>query len=80
MNYEVLNICRGVGGWGRVFSCRRVCDGKLFAVKFFGYVPGGPPDISAVNSEIVLMMALAGVEGVCVCMYVCMCVCVFAHI
>lgn len=60
--YNVENECLGQGGWGKVFAATRKCDQKKFAMKFFGYTNSNPV-VEAINSEIVLMMALTGVEG-----------------
>jgi hypothetical protein len=60
--YNVKNDPLGKGGWGKVFAAIRKSDNKKFAMKFFGYTIS-EPEIQAVNSEIVLMMALTGVEG-----------------
>ena len=60
--YEVTNKCLGQGGWGKVYAAYRKSDNKQFAMKLFGYTSNAPV-IEEVNSEIVLMMALAGIDG-----------------
>ena len=51
------------GGWGTVYSSRRNRDGKLFAMKFFGYTER-QPGIADIASEISLMLSLKGISGV----------------
>lgn len=52
----------GRGGWGVVHRAIRQYDNKEVALKFFGYTTQ-TPDRGVINTEIMLMMSLHGVEG-----------------
>mmetsp|Transcript_9758 Transcript_9758/g.14714 ORF Transcript_9758/g.14714 Transcript_9758/m.14714 type:complete len:440 (+) Transcript_9758:79-1398(+) len=52
----------GKGRFGVVHRAVRKSDNKTFSLKFFGYMDG-KPQLAEINSEIMFMMALVGVEG-----------------
>ena len=51
------------GTYGLVCLARRESDGKLLALKFFGYSKK-TPDIIFINDEIMKMTSLLGVSGI----------------
>jgi serine/threonine protein kinase len=48
---------------GKVYQTTRLSDGKVFAMKFFGYV-GKLPRLAEVEKEIGLMQALKGIPNI----------------
>lgn len=69
----------GAGSYGKVYLGRRISnaisngahngifdEGKLVALKFFGYISGDracKPDFNSIDREVMLMTSLLGVPG-----------------
>lgn len=61
-NYRVVDYVQE-GGLGKVYSGVRISDGKMVAMKFFGYTRRRPRE-DDVQNEINLLWKLKGVSGI----------------